>query len=151
MSNPISARAEGIDHKPMFADLLEGRRCPIPAHGFYERAKGRRGKDPHHFQLRGGGLFALAGLWDAWHGGGPPLTCCVVTTEANDLVKPLHDRMPVTPDRGNFGHRLSPDAGVPDWVKLPHPYPADRMEAVAVGPSVYSVKSDGPACIEPAA
>lgn len=51
--------------------------------------------------MLGGGLFAFAGLWDAWHGAdGPPLlTCCIVTTEANDLVKPLHDRMPVILDR----------------------------------------------------
>ena len=109
-------------------------------------------KDPHLFWLRAGGLFAFAGLWDAWHGDGKPLlTCCIVTTEANDLVKPVHDRMPVMLDRGDFDRWRAPGAAMPDLVKLLRPYPADRMEAVAVGPAVNKVANDGPVCGEPTA
>ncbi len=77
-----------------FGELLRGKRCLIPADGFYEwKAEGTT-KRPHRFTLTSGEPFAFAGLWDVWGGGaGKLVTCCLITTAANDLVRPYHDRM----------------------------------------------------------
>jgi putative SOS response-associated peptidase YedK len=95
---PINARAEAAAGKPTFAEALRKRRCLIPATGFYEweQLPGRR-KRPWHFRLVGGGLFAFAGLWEARRpvAGPPLLTCALLTASANDVVKPVHARMPL--------------------------------------------------------
>src|SRR5207248_8292339 len=91
---PVNVRAESVMFK--FRDQLRERRCLIPATGFYEwTAVGGR-KRARHYSMRDGRPFAFAGLWDAWMGGAKPLlTCCLITTHANELVRPVHDRMPV--------------------------------------------------------
>jgi len=149
--NPFNARAEGIRDKPMFADVIAGSRCLIPATGFYEWATVGRKKTPRYFRLRSGEPFAFAGLYDVWRGDGKPLfSTCLITTTPNERVRPVHDRMPVMLARDDFGRWLDRDADVNDVLALLRPFPAAAMEAVRVGPLVSKATNDGPACIEPA-
>lgn len=148
----INARAETAAGKPAFRGAFRARRCLIPADGFYEWRKGPRGKEPFLFQLRGRRPFAFAGLWERWRGpdGVEVESCAILTTEANDLVRELHDRMPVI---------LAPEAVAP-WLdpafrdlgalqELLRPLPAWLMEAHAVSARVNNAACDGPACAEP--
>ncbi len=149
---PINARAETLSEKPMFRSALKSRRCLIPADGFYEWRKDPGGKQPMFIRLRGGALFGFAGLWEQWvdpESGEVLETCTVVTTKPNELMAGIHDRMPVI---------LSPEAedqwldsgGSEDALKsLLVPYPAEKMEAYAVGRYVNSPAHDGPKCLEP--
>jgi putative SOS response-associated peptidase YedK len=94
---PVNARAETLADKSLFAEALVRRRCVIPADGFYEWRSGPDGtKHPFYISGADGSLLALAGLWDRWEApDSPPLvSCAIVTTTANDTVRPLHDRMP---------------------------------------------------------
>jgi putative SOS response-associated peptidase YedK len=149
----INARAETVATKPTFRELLRHRRCLIPADGFYEWAKAGGKKLPYLFRLRGCGPFAFAGLWDVWEGpNGKVPSCCVITTTANELVAPLHDRMPVVLPPDQFGLWL--DRAVTDpaaLLPLLVPYPADLMTATAVNPRVNNARNEGPECVEPAA
>src|SRR5262245_56836930 len=90
----INARAEGVDTKPSFRSAFKQRRCLVIADGFFEWQPRKGKKQPWLFQLEGGEPFAFAGLWERWqHGDAEPLeTCTLITTEANDLVKPVHNR-----------------------------------------------------------
>ena len=81
----------------------------------------------------------------------PLLTCCVVTVAANELVKPLHDRMPAIIDRADFAAWLDPNTPVERLRALLRPYPADGMEVFPVGSAVNSVRNEGPDCVAPAA
>ena len=93
---PVNAKAETIAEKPSFRDSFRQRRCLIPADGFYEWRSTPQGKRPLHYQLKGGVPLAFAGIWDCWKGPGETqFTCAIVTTAANPLVQPVHNRMPV--------------------------------------------------------
>ena len=105
-------------------------------------------KRVRHFALKSGGPFAFAGLWDVWRGDGKPLlTGCLITTHANDLVRPIHDRMPVIVPPGSYGEWLDPGTTEARLVSLLKPYPADEMRVVEVGPAVNSPNNDGPECL----
>ncbi|MCL1694170.1 MAG: SOS response-associated peptidase [Actinomycetia bacterium] len=94
----INARVETAAEKPAFRDSFTARRCIIPAEGFYEWEPKDRGKLPHYFFDPGRRPLALAGLWSSWKdpdSGERIRTCTILTTEANDVVQPIHDRMPV--------------------------------------------------------
>src|SRR5262245_35107324 len=92
----INARSETVAEKPSFRDAFRKRRCLIPATGFYEWAKTAGGKQPYHFRLLDGRPFAFAGLWERWDRGGEPVeSCTILTTAANAVVRPVHERMPV--------------------------------------------------------
>lgn len=93
----INARAETLTEKPAFKHLVGSRRCIIPADGFYEWRKERRRKVPMWVHLKGGEPFGLAGLWDVWRkpDGTPVESFTIITMEPNELVRPVHDRMPV--------------------------------------------------------
>ncbi len=146
----INARAETAAEKPTFRDALKKRRCLVPADGFYEWKADGREKTPHHFTLAGGGLFAIAGVWEP-RGLMPEEagSVALLTTAANELVAPCHDRMPVI---------LPPEAwaawlgeATPDAVAaMLRPFPAEAMSTLAVGKAVGSVRSEGPACVEAA-
>jgi putative SOS response-associated peptidase YedK len=149
-----NARAESLMSKPSFRVPLRRRRCLIPADGFYEWRKWEGHSYPYHFRLKGGaGVFAFAGLWDRWQGPeGPVDACAIVTTEANDLVRPVHDRMPVLLEPADFDRWLDPAVQDPAKVlPLLRPFPAERMEAVAVGAWVNNARHEGPECLQPAA
>ena len=137
--------------KPSFRSAFKRRRCLIAASGSYEWKAAGKAKQPYHFRRRDGKPFLFAGLWEQWAGDGPPLlTCCLITTDANGLVNPVHDRMPVILTQVAVGPWL--DLATPaDWLQeLLASAPDDLLEAVAVSKTVNSPKNDGPKCIEPA-
>ncbi len=150
----INARAETVAEKPAYRAAFRKRRCLIPASGFLEWAKLGRVKQPYHFRRRDGGPIAFAGLWECWESPDGELveSCSIITTEANGLVAPLHDRMPVLIDPADFDLWLDPACQrAEDLAPLLRPYPAEAMEAVAVSPLVNSPKNDDPECLAPVA
>jgi putative SOS response-associated peptidase YedK len=144
----INARAETVHQKPAFRDAFRERRCLVPADGFYEwrRVEGR--SQPYLFTLRGGGLFAFAGLWDRFLGEDTPIeSFSIVTCSANDLVAKIHDRMPVILPRDRFDAWL---AGPPSLAaRLLVPFDPETMRSVAVSPLVNNPRNDGEECLRP--
>jgi putative SOS response-associated peptidase YedK len=149
----INARSETAAEKPAFRSAFRQRRCLILADGFYEWQKLPGGKQPFYFRLREGGPFAFAGLWEHWARGGRPIeSCTLLTTDANDLVRPLHDRMPVILPRERFARWLDPEfKAVPELEALLRPYPAAAMTGYPVATRVNNPRNEGPLCIEPKA
>jgi putative SOS response-associated peptidase YedK len=147
----INARSETVTEKPSFREAFTRRRCLVPLDGFYEWSRRGDRKRPFFFHLRDGEPFALAGLWERWEGGGEPLeTCTLLTTEANELLAPHHDRMPVILRPEDYGLWL--DAGVrrSDLLRpLFRPYPHEEMGAYGVSLLVNSPSNDDPRCVEP--
>lgn len=147
---PINLRAETAAWK--FGNLLRRHRCLVPANGFYEWRVVDGKKVPRRFVLTSGGVFALAGVWDAW-GRGPDrlLTCAVLTTAANDLVGEVHDRMPAIVPPEGYPEWLDPGTPEARLLELLRPYPAELMAAADASPRVNSPKSEGPDLLDPAA
>jgi len=92
----INARSETLHEKPSFKNAFRSRRCIIPASGFYEWDHRGEEKTPHYIRPLGGGILSMAGLWESWRSSDGEIveTCTIITTEANDLIRPLHNRMP---------------------------------------------------------
>jgi putative SOS response-associated peptidase YedK len=132
---PINARAETAAARPMFREALRARRALLPADGFYEwRAAGRR-KQPVRFGLAGGGLFAFGAIWELRRTPqGTEETACILTTGANGLVSPVHDRMPVILSPEDEGRWLDPTLPPNAVAALLMPFAAERMTAVDVDP-----------------
>jgi putative SOS response-associated peptidase YedK len=149
----INARSETASEKPSFRAAFKQRRCLIPADGFYEwKAVGKK-KQPMYFALRDGLLFAFAGLWERWMSpDGPAVqTCTILTTTSNELIRPLHERMPVILDPPRYHAWLDPvttGAEVQWWLA---PWPAEDMTMVPANPIVNSPRNEGPQCLEAAA
>ncbi len=129
----INARAETITEKPSFREAFKSHRCIIPASGFYEwQKKGTGAKQPHYFYLNYKEVFGFAGLWEEWldkQTGELLETCTIITTEANDVLKPVHDRMLVILRAGIYDEWL--DVRVKDTGKLQEllkPYSAKAAE-----------------------
>jgi putative SOS response-associated peptidase YedK len=150
-SGLINARSETAADKPAFRSAFRRRRCLVPADGFYEWQPPPGRKQPFLFRRPDGQPFALAGLWEAWHGpdGRALETCAVLTTEANAVVRPVHDRLTVLLGVADFDRRLAPDAAPADLLPLPRPAPDDALAALAVGVFVNSARHEGPGCVEP--
>ncbi len=149
----INARAETLAEKPSFKRLIGKKRCLVLADGFYEWRKEGKGKVPMRITLRGGEPFSFAGLWDSWKkpDGGELRSFTIITTQANDLLRPIHDRMPVILDQEGDEKWLDAEyKEVHKLLALLAPYPADRMEAYDVSPLVNSPRNDLPQCVEPA-
>ena len=147
----INARAETLSEKASFKKLLPTRRCLVLADGFYEWAKLERGKAPMRFRLKGGGPFAFAGLWDRWRkpDGGVLRTFTIITTRANELMRSVHDRMPVILRRDAEAAWLDPDVqGVVELGEMLTPYSSEEMESYYVSAMVNSPRNDLPQCIE---
>jgi len=126
----INARAETLAQKPTFQQLLESQRCLIPANGFFEwenLPKGR--KRAVCYRLRDRGLFAMAGLWDVQPdaAGHPVRAFTIITTAANDMVRLVHDRMPVILTPETEAAWLQPGQHIPDLLALLHPYAAQPL------------------------
>jgi putative SOS response-associated peptidase YedK len=150
----INARAESLIEKPAFKDLVRSGRCLVPADGFYEWRKEGKRKVPMWVHLKTKEPFALAGLWDVWRkpDGKRVESFTIITTEPNELVRPVHNRMPVILRPEDEEQWL--DATRTSFVKaksLLKPYPDELMDAHDVSPIVNSAKYDGPECIQPVA
>jgi putative SOS response-associated peptidase YedK len=151
---PINARAQTAAGKPLFRAALRKRRCLVPAGGLYEwlaLAGGKR-KQPYCFRPGDEDLWAFAGLWERWPGpDGPVENCATLTTGANDLVRPVHERMPVILPERHWSAGLDPALQeVGELMPLLRPCPADAMRAYPVGALVSNPCNDGPACLGPA-
>jgi putative SOS response-associated peptidase YedK len=141
---PINARSDSLD-KPTFRDAFRSKRCLIPADGFFEWSTIGGKKRATHFRMRDRSLFAFAGLWEFWTDGVEKLaTCCIITTDANELVGTIHDRMPVVLSEAGYGPWLSTDTGLAEVKGMLRPYPADAMEATGIGPAINSPRNEGP-------
>ena len=151
-SRLINARAETAAEKPAFRTALRRRRCLVAADGFYEWQQAGRTKQPYFIHLCDDRPFAFAGLWEAWEGADHTWleTCTLLTTGPNDLLRPIHDRMPVILPPAAYSCWLDPAIEDPrQLAPLLVPYPSDQMEAYQVGSLVNSPSHDVPGCIEP--
>lgn len=149
----INARAETLVMKAAFREAFKRRRCLVAADGFFEWQKQGAAKTPLFIHLEPQRSFGFAGLYEIWTPplGEPLVTCTIITTEPNDLVRPIHDRMPVILPRDVEDFWL--DSNVEDHTRLLdllQPYPPAQMAAYTVSNLVNSVKNDSPECIEPA-
>jgi len=141
LMHPINAKAETLAEKPMFSGLLKNKRCLVPASGFYEWRKDGKRKIPYYIHLKESPLFAIAGLYDVWYDAFnmAHLTYTIITTDANDLVAPLHDRMPVILKQEDENRWLATDAPSSDEMKkILGPYPPGEMDAYPVSSRVNS-------------
>ena len=149
----INARSETAADKPMFRDSFERRRCLIPADGFYEWERKAKGELPHFIHAADGEPLPLAGLWSSWRDPETDervLTCTVLTGQPNELVEPIHDRMPVILPRERWDTWLDPENRDIDGLRaLLQPLPADRMAEHPVSTLVNSVKNKSPDLIVP--
>ncbi|WP_419848862.1 SOS response-associated peptidase [Candidatus Poriferisocius sp.] len=148
----INARAETVAEKPTFRDSLRRRRCLILADGFYEWQKAGDAKRPMRVALRSGEPFAFAGLWSMSSDpeGNRISTCAIITTAANDLLRPIHHRMPVI--LSEEVEDLWLDNALDDsqtLTQLLEPYPDDALEAYEVSALVNSASNDRPEVATP--
>ncbi len=148
----INARAETLAAKPAFKAAFQRRRCLVPADGFYEWQKVGRGKQPWFLRLKDGGVFAFAGLWERWsdsaHGAVESFT--IITTTPNELLEPIHNRMPVILPPERYDQWLDPAGCDMDRLAaLLRPYPAGAMTAYSVSTYVNSPAHEGPECVRP--
>ncbi|HXE06732.1 MAG TPA: SOS response-associated peptidase [Acidobacteriaceae bacterium] len=150
----INAKAETVATNAMWRRPFERRRCLVPMDGFYEwKRVDAKTKQPFAFGMRDGEPFALAGLWDAWKGpdGAWLQSYAVITTDANELMEPVHNRMPVILKPGEYDRWLArDDEGQPPTSLLPllRPFDAEKMERHAVDPRVGNVRVNEPRLCE---
>jgi putative SOS response-associated peptidase YedK len=155
----INARAEEVASKPAYREALKKRRCLVPSDAFYEWQRlDAKSKQPYAIALKGGQPYAFAGLWESWKPPeGPPLeTFTIVTTDPNELMQPIHNRMPVILEPRDYERWLdssSREPGDPTRppVDLLRPYPAGKMQAWPVSQRVGNVRNNDPELLEPAA
>ena len=149
-SRMINARAETVAEKPVFRDTLRRRRCLVLADGFYEWQRAGGLKRPMRIVMRSAEPFAFAGLWLVWRDPNSNRipSCAIITTAANELLKPIHDRMPVILSRDMESFWLDPSIDEPGVLgSVLTPYPADAMEAYEVSTLINSVANHGPEVI----
>ena len=148
----INARAETVKSKPAYRNAFKHRRCLIPAEGFYEWKAGKDGKTPFLIRLAGGEPFAMAGLWERWQApeGDSIESCTIIVTDANNLVRAIHDRMPVILQREDFAAWLDPanqdGDGLLAMLKPADPAP---WTLYPVSRQVNSPRNDSPELLEP--
>ncbi|MEA5448704.1 SOS response-associated peptidase [Leptolyngbya sp. CCNP1308] len=154
-SRMINARAETVVEKPSFRAAFKRRRCLILADGFYEwqAISGSKTKQPHYIFLRDRQPFAFAGLWEHWSdptSGGELQTCTILTTTPNELMEPIHNRMPVILAPDDYAAWLDPDYYQPQALQdMLRPYDDAAMDRYPVSTVVNKPQNDSPDCIEP--
>lgn len=153
-----NARADTAHEKPAFRVAMRTRRCLIPADVFYEWqvVPGAKRKQPHAVRLRDGEPFAMAGLWEFWRPKDDPAhpgiaSCAVLTTDANALMQPVHDRMPVIIPPSRYRAWLDPRTPDPAIRDLLQPYPSDAMEVWPVSLRVNNPRADDESVLAPVA
>lgn len=148
----INARRETLHSARAFREAFRRRRCLVPADGFFEWQKDGKARQPFLIRRKDRAPFAFAGLWERWRepGSDDPLvrSCTIVTCPANELVAPLHDRMPVILPPDAWSLWLDPETEDPGG--LLRPYPSAGLESYPVNPRVNSPKNDDADCIQPA-
>jgi putative SOS response-associated peptidase YedK len=146
----INARAETVAEKPAFRHALKAKRCLVVADGFFEWQKIDGRKQPFYIKMRDDHPFAFAGLWERWTRGDEPVeSCTIITTGANELMQPIHDRMPVIVPKPAYDLWLDPTIKDPKRLQpLLAPYPSDEMVAYTVSTVVNSPKNDVEACVQ---
>ncbi len=149
---PINARVEGVIESKMFKPLLERKRCLIPATGFYEWQKlGSSTKQPYHIHRPDHQPFAFAGLWDTWkHDDQQIDSCTIITTAANSVMEPVHNRMPVIVPDDSFDYWLAPLSSARKVLdRIQSEANQINLETTAVSTLVNNVRNDSPGCIAP--
>lgn len=148
----INARAETVEHSPAFRTSFAKRRLIVPAEAFYEwhRADGRR--QPFAVRRRDGEPLALAGVWAIWRDpetGERLYTCSIITTVPNDLVAPIHNRMPVVLDQADWDRWLAEGTPLKELRPLLYPFPSEALDAYPVSAAVNSVRNEGAELLAP--
>jgi len=141
----INARAETVTEKPSFRAAFKQRRCLILADGFYEWQQQEKKKQPFYFRMNDEHPFAFAGLWEHWKSGDGEVinSCTILTTEPNDLMRPVHNRMPVIIDPKDYDLWLDTEVKTPELLQpLLHPYSAEEMTAYPVSTKVNKPVND---------
>jgi putative SOS response-associated peptidase YedK len=147
----INAKSETVAEKPSFRDAFKARRCLVIATGFYEWQVQGRAKQPMWIGLKSRRPFAFAGLWEQWQ---PPEgeaieSCTIITTEPNELLRPIHNRMPVILPPASYGRWLNQTVQQAEPLKaLLRPYPGDELLAHPVSTLVNNPRHDAPDCLE---
>jgi putative SOS response-associated peptidase YedK len=147
----INARAETAADKPSYRAAIRRRRCLIVADGFYEWKTVAKRRQPMYIHMRDSRPFAFAGLWESWEGADHSAleSCTILTTSSNDLVRPIHDRMPVIITLTDYARWLDPAVQQTEPIlPLLQPYPPEEMEAYAVSTRVNSPARDDAGCVE---
>lgn len=150
----INARSETVTEKPSFRSAFKRRRCLLIADGFYEWQRSPSGKQPYYFHLVDRQPFGFAGLWEHWETGAGDVidSCTILTTAANEVLHPVHERMPVLLSPQDYDLWLDPEEQQSDrLLPLLRPYPAEAMQSYAVSSSVNNPKNDVADCIQPIA
>ena len=149
-SKMINARAETVSEKPAYRNAFKKRRCLVVADGFYEWQSIAGAKRPIHIRFKSGKPFGFAGLYETWNSpeGEEITTCTIITTEANELMRPIHERMPVIIPKEKEDLWLDPKTEEQALLLgLLKPYPADQMEAYPVSKKVNSPRNNSPDCL----
>lgn len=147
-----NARAETVAEKPTFREAWRRRRCLVPMNGFYEWNRAGTQKTPYYIRMQDTEMFAVAGLYEYWPGNpaaSPMTTFAMLTTAANSLMEPIHDRMPVIVPRDAWDAWLDPqNRNAHRLDSLLQPYPASEWHAHPVSSRVNSVHNDDDTLIE---
>jgi putative SOS response-associated peptidase YedK len=149
-SHLINARSESVAEKPAFRHAIKYRRCIVPTSGFYEWSHTDNKKQPYYIQMADKTPMCLAGLWESWKApdGNNLETFTILTTAANKIVAPLHDRMPVILHPDMFNLWLSHNMHDPEQLlQLYLPFPDEQLQAFKVPDLVNNPRFDSPACI----
>jgi len=143
-----NARGESVAEKPSFRSAFKQRRCLIPASGFFEWKTEGKIKQPYYFSLKSGEPMAMAGLWESWEvtDGSILRTVCIITTAANAIMTPIHDRMPAIISPENWQNWLAEPAT--RIIELVVPYPDTEIRGWSVSPRVSRTVEDDAALIE---
>ncbi|MEZ4732253.1 MAG: SOS response-associated peptidase [Caldilineaceae bacterium] len=152
----INARSETVTEKPAFRAAFKRRRCLVPASGFFEWQKQGKTKQPYYITTPNGAPFAIAGLWEYWEGpnGSALESCTLLTTSANELMKPLHDRMPVIIQPDDYAQwlgngREEAPRELDELHHLLRPYADDGLVAYPVSTYVSNTRNEGVDCVRP--
>ena len=145
----INAQAEGIAAKPSFRGPVRNRRCIVPASGFYEWRRQGTGKQPYFVRPAEDEVFALAGIWDHWEGkqGEVIESVAIITTSANELMQPIHDRMPVILEEEDVAEWIAPETKLEKALAMLKPCSSARMVVYPVSSLVNNARHDGPECV----